>query len=619
MDARAWAITCWAAACLTGVVAAAELVAVEGCTLVAADWADGDSFPVRTTDGVEHTVRLYGADCLEQHVSGETDARRLRGQRRYFGITNARPDAAASIALAKDLARESTEETRRFLARPFTIHTSFADARGDGRHKRIYAFVFDAEGRDLAAHLISAGLARAYGVGRTTLAGESAEEYRESLADLELQAAKRGVGIWAHTDWESLPAERRRERDEARELNAAVDGAGPPPGFVVEINSASREDLMRLPRVGETLANRIIERRPYRRLTDLLEVDGIGPSTYRDLKPMLRIDQTVDQPAAEPAAPAVPAAELEAARAFLRANPPDGTNASARRRHMAAIQRAADGLAPGQYMEYAKSWTTDAARADEIARAAALRYLETAVDETIADIRATRVRSGVVAWHLYNMGYVFKTPDCCFGIDLHCRAAPRLVTELDFLLVSHEHMDHRSDALVAALLERGKPVVTSFQPGTRRIDATRGESQELTLGGLRVRIDIGDHHYKNPRQRNNMLMFQVDCGAAGNDCTIYHAGDNSNLEKMKPDRPVTIFIPHVEVGLPIEASIRTLDPRITFVSHVLELGHSPTPPQAWRWSFDHAFKTIANVPEPKATVLTWGERWLLPGTEIVQP
>jgi competence protein ComEA len=47
---------------------------------------------------------------------------------------------------------------------------------------------------------------------------------------------------------------------------------------------------MRLPGVGEALANRIIERRPYRRLTDLLEVDGIGPSTYRELKPMLRLE-----------------------------------------------------------------------------------------------------------------------------------------------------------------------------------------------------------------------------------------------------------------------------------------------------------------------------------------
>jgi DNA uptake protein ComE-like DNA-binding protein len=47
---------------------------------------------------------------------------------------------------------------------------------------------------------------------------------------------------------------------------------------------------LRLPQVGETLANRIIERRPYRRITDLLEVDGIGPSTYRALKPMLRLE-----------------------------------------------------------------------------------------------------------------------------------------------------------------------------------------------------------------------------------------------------------------------------------------------------------------------------------------
>ena len=94
--------------------------------------------------------------------------------------------------------------------------------------------------------------------------------------------------------WDALPAERRRERDEARELGAALDSAGLPPGFVVDLNSASREDLMRLPRVGEALANRIIERRPYRRLTDLLEVEGIGPSTYRQLKPMLRLDSAAE-------------------------------------------------------------------------------------------------------------------------------------------------------------------------------------------------------------------------------------------------------------------------------------------------------------------------------------
>jgi competence protein ComEA len=270
--------------------AADDLQAIEGCTLVAADWADGDSFRVRLPDGEELTIRLYGADCLEHHVSDETDARRLRSQRRYFGITRVKPDAAAAIEFAKELGREATAETRAFLDRPFTIHTSFADARGDARFKRVYAFVFDADGRDLAAHLVSKGVARAFGVSRSTLAAESADDYRAMLTDLELRAAAAGTGIWAHTDWDSLPVERQLERDEERELQAALGKGELPADFTVEINSAPRSELMRLPGIGETLANRIIEKRPYARLTDLLEVEGIGPATYRRLKPMLRLE-----------------------------------------------------------------------------------------------------------------------------------------------------------------------------------------------------------------------------------------------------------------------------------------------------------------------------------------
>jgi competence protein ComEA len=295
MTAGRMMVLAWAA--VAGVASADELVAIEGCTFVPAAWADGDSFRIRTPAGEEHTIRLYGVDCLEHHVSGETDARRLRSQRRYFGIAEVRPDAAASIEFAKSQAAEATAETRRFLAEPFTIHTSFADGRGDGRFKRIYAFVFDARGRDLATHLVSKGLARAFGVSRGTLAGESGDDYRERLADLQLQAAKRGAGIWAYTNWDKLPLERRLERDDERELRQAVDGGTPPEGFVVDPNTASRDDLMRLPGVGEMLAGRIIEGRPYRRLVDLLEVEGIGPATFRRLKPMLRI-ATDDEPAA---------------------------------------------------------------------------------------------------------------------------------------------------------------------------------------------------------------------------------------------------------------------------------------------------------------------------------
>ena len=84
--------------------------------------------------------------------------------------------------------------------------------------------------------------------------------------------------------------ERQLDRDEARELQAAVGSAALPEGVTIDLNAAPQTELMRLPGIGETLANRIIEKRPYARLTDLLEVEGIGPATYRRLKPMIRIN-----------------------------------------------------------------------------------------------------------------------------------------------------------------------------------------------------------------------------------------------------------------------------------------------------------------------------------------
>ncbi len=263
-----------------------ELVAIEGCTFIPTDWADADSFRIRTPGGEEHTVRLYGADCIEKRIGDSTDARRLRSQRRYFGITTIRPTAAESIAFAKDLATAATEETRRFLAKSFTLHTSFADGRGSARYKRIYAFIVDAEGRDLASHLVSKGMARAYGVCRSAPTGESGDDYRERLRDLELKAAKQGAGAWAHTDWERLPEERRLDRDEERELLQAVDGRLSP-GTTIDPNKASRDELMTLPGVGEAIANRIIEGRPYRSPQDLLRVRGIGSAKLDELRPAL--------------------------------------------------------------------------------------------------------------------------------------------------------------------------------------------------------------------------------------------------------------------------------------------------------------------------------------------
>lgn len=269
--------------CATPTSAAEDLESFPGCTFVDEDWADGDSFPVIFPDGTQRTVRLYGADCLESSVAGsESNAKRLRDQRRWFGIAN--------IADAHAQGQEGKKETRRLLGKPFTVHTAFADARGDARYERIYAFVTLSNGDDLSEVLIVKGLARAFGVFRQRPDGTAASEWREQLRDLEVIAMKRGLGAWKLTDWDRLPAERRAAREEEAELVSLTgNGSKTLPDEPIDINTASRDEILKLPGVGEVTALRIIEGRPYSAPEDLLQVSGIGPKTFEKLAPFVKV------------------------------------------------------------------------------------------------------------------------------------------------------------------------------------------------------------------------------------------------------------------------------------------------------------------------------------------
>ena len=285
--------------CACGGVSAGELRTFAGCALIETDWADGDSFQVRFPDGKRHTLRLYGVDCFEWHVTDTTDARRLRAQRRYFGISGFGGEASASIAKAKSIGQAAGLRVRELLEKEFTVTTGFADARGDGKHPRIYGFVTLADGRDLGEVLVGSGLARAFGVYRGRPGVQTSDEYRERLKDLELRAAKLGVGAWEFTDWETLPAERKLERDEEAALAVATDrhaGKATPAARSVDPNNAPRDLLMTLPGIGEQTANRIIEHRedgPYKRAEDLDRVPGIGPKTIENIREYLRIGKGV--------------------------------------------------------------------------------------------------------------------------------------------------------------------------------------------------------------------------------------------------------------------------------------------------------------------------------------
>ena len=267
-----------------------DLTIISNCQLIETDWSDGDSFLIRTPTGDEHTIRLYGVDCLEWHVTDESDARRLRAQRRYFGITAVGDTSAQSIELAKGFGALAWKEVRRVLAEPFTIQTAYADARGDGRYQRIYAFVVLPDGTQLAEHLVRQGLARAFGVSRSMLDGRNRDAFRAHLEDIELLAAKNATGIWAKTDWESLVNERMAQRLEDEELRLATAGPFLKPGETIDPNTAAGDDLVKLPRVGETIANRIIKGRPYQSVEDLVRVSGIGTTTLEQMRPHLAIN-----------------------------------------------------------------------------------------------------------------------------------------------------------------------------------------------------------------------------------------------------------------------------------------------------------------------------------------
>lgn len=276
---------------VSSAVQAAPLREFKNCTFVKTDWADGDSFqvqiPFKSADkeGPGHkaekiVIRLYGADCIEAKTPKKADVTRLREQRRYFGITK----LADSVIVAKGFGVSATAETARMLDKPFTIYTSKADARGDPKSKRVFAFVTTADGKDLASWLVSQGLARAHGVARETFDKRHRDDYKADLLDLELQAAKNDVGVWKHTDWKSLPEERRAQRDEDREIERAIDGKKQPPAEKVHVNKAARDELMKIPGIGGAMADRIIESRPYRKPEDLLKVSRIGAKTLEKLK-----------------------------------------------------------------------------------------------------------------------------------------------------------------------------------------------------------------------------------------------------------------------------------------------------------------------------------------------
>lgn len=102
------------------------------------------------------------------------------------------------------------------------------------------------------------------------------------------QAAAQGSGAPPAISEEGFNSPRQRPRVRARaERKRALE-----PGEKLDLNTASVDDLQRLPGIGAKRAEQIIrlrEKRPFRRVTELRRVRGIGKKTLRRLLPHVKV------------------------------------------------------------------------------------------------------------------------------------------------------------------------------------------------------------------------------------------------------------------------------------------------------------------------------------------
>lgn len=277
---------------------------------------------------------------------------------------------------------------------------------------------------------------------------------------------------------------------------------------------------------------------------------------------------------------------------------------AARRSAMEILEAANWHCTPETYMAY---YTRGLAMtADEAAAAAeqepVFLFYEAAFDKIKREMKSVRPGpDSVILWHVYNMGYIVKTADSCFAIDLHHRRSPELAGQLDFLLVTHNHTDHHTVDFLNYFRDTvQRPLVSNFHPAP----GYNSEDKTLEFGSVKVHTRRTDH---NPRLPLFVQTYEIELNLNGKKFVIYHSGDSCNPKQFQPHNgKIDVYMVHPRVGLKVPEAQKILHPKLTLISHLHELHH---PYNQWRWPYSVGFDEIGKGRENgfHCAMPLWGE------------
>lgn len=213
---------------------------------------------------------------------------------------------------------------------------------------------------------------------------------------------------------------------------------------------------------------------------------------------------------------------------------------------------------------------------------AALEKLEAAFVRLLEGIETAKVGETPAVWSVYNMGYVVKTREALFSIDLVHRRAAELAPKLDFALVTHNHSDHFRMDFYRAMDSAGKTVISNFLDNYGAADWRRPGRDWMANGGytraektfrikdVEIRTSLVDH---NSYLVDFTTAFEIRAGK----WLMYHTGDCGDGSEGKlgtvwgrPD--LWTFFPGC--GIDVAKAVRRVNPKRVVFGHLWELGHA---------------------------------------------